>query len=214
MTSSIQEILSSFEGQPLSRQLLLSTLADYKRPHDKIADLVAHQLLIPVKRGMFVPGPAARIKGPEPYLLANHLLGPSYVSLETAMSHWRMIPEQVFEISSVTTVRSQVFDTPVGRFSYAHLPLPYYAFGQQRVALAENQVVLMAAPEKALCDKIILTAGLRFRSAKQMRDWLLDDMRMDRDVLRELNPGLIGDWCDDAPKKESLRYLVQTLPQL
>jgi len=209
-----QETIRDFEGQPLTRQVLLNLLKDYKRPFDKITELVSQKALIPVKRGIFVPGPALNIHQPEPYLLANHLVGPSYVSLETALSHWRMIPEQVYETTSVTTGRSKIYDTPVGRFSYMHLPLPYYSFGQQSVELAKNQVALVATAEKALCDKIITTSGLLFRSTTQLLAWLTEDMRMDKEVLRTLRTSMIRDWLNESPKKDSLQQLVKTLEEL
>ena len=209
-----QEAIQDFGGQPLTRQVLLNLLKDYKRPFDKITELVKQKALIPVKRGIFVPGPILNIPQPEPYLLANHLMGPSYVSLESALSHWRMIPEQVYEISSVTTGRSKVYNTPLGRFSYMHLPLPYYSFGQQSLELAKNQVALVATAEKALCDKIITTSGLLFRSSVQLLAWLTEDMRMDKEVLRTLQTGMIRDWLDESPKKDSLQLLVKTLEDL
>ena len=89
----LAEPLREFEGQPLTRQLLMDLLKDYKRPYDKISEMVNQQELIPVKRGIFVPGPKLHIRQPEPFLLANHLRGPSYVSLETALSYWGLIPE-------------------------------------------------------------------------------------------------------------------------
>ncbi|MEO5682802.1 MAG: hypothetical protein ABIQ88_09170 [Chitinophagaceae bacterium] len=189
-------------------------LKEYKRPFDKINEWVKQQVLIPVKRGVFVAGPSSNAAQPEPYLLANHLLGPSYVSMEAALSYWHLIPEQVFEISSATTVRSKTYQTAVGRFSYTHLPLPYYSFGQQAVELATNQVALVATPEKALCDKIVTTSGLLFRSAAQITAWLIEDMRMDKQMLRTLNTTTIGEWLTDAPKKESLQLLVNTLDKL
>ena len=208
------QLIQSYSGQPLSRQVLLSILKEYKRPFDKLSELVNQQLLTPVKRGLFIPGPAAHVTRPEPYLLANHILGPSYVSLETALSYWRLIPEQVFEISSATMVRSKIYETPVGRFSYTHFPFPYYTFGQQQLQLAANQVVLIATPEKALCDKIIATSALRLRSKSQAADWLLQDMRMDRAVLQTMNVSVIKEWLVDAPKQDSLLFLIQTLSSL
>ena len=119
------ETIRGFEGQPLTRQILMDLLKDYKRPYDKISEMVKQGELIQVKRGIFVPGPKLHMGQPEPFLLANHLAGPSYVSLETALSHWGLIPEQVFETASATTGRSKSYRTQVGRFSYVHLPLPY-----------------------------------------------------------------------------------------
>jgi hypothetical protein len=203
-----------FGGQPLTRQVLLHLLKDYKRPYDKINEWVKQQVLIPVKRGVFVLGPASNAAQPEPFLLANHLLGPSYISMETALSYWRLIPEQVFETSSATTARSKTYQAAVGRFSYTHLPIPYYSFGQRPVELATNQVALVATPEKALCDKIVTTAALLFRSPGQMTAWLIEDMRIDKQLLKTLKTDPIREWLADAPKKESLQILATTLEKL
>jgi len=206
--------LKDFTGQPLTRQILLELLRDYKRPYDKINEWVQQQVLIPVKRGVFVAGAASDSQAPEPFLLANHLLGPSYVSLETALSYWQLIPEQVFETSSVTIARSKTYSTPVGRFSYTRLPLPYYSFGQQSVTVSPNQVALIASAEKALCDKIITTSGLIFRSSVQLLNWLTEDMRIEKSSLRNLNLRSIQSWLNDAPKQQSLQLLLKTLEDI
>lgn len=149
------EAIKAYAGQPITRQGLMSMLHDYKRPYDKINELVKQKILIPVKRGFFVPGPKLGIQPPENILLANHLWGPSYVSSDTALSFWGMIPERVYEICSMTTNLAKVYKTPVGRFRYIRLPLPYYSFGIQRIELASGQMALMAGKEKSLCDKIV-----------------------------------------------------------
>jgi len=209
-----EDSIRVFQGQPLNRQILMGMLKDYKRPYDKINELVRKEVLIPVKKGIFVPGPSMHLRTPEPFLLANHLTGPSYVSMETALSYRGLIPEKVFEISSATIGRSGTYNTSTGRFSYIHLPLPYYSFGQQSVTLAENQVALVATAEKALCDKIVTTSGLLFRSVVQLKEWLIEDMRMDRATLSSLNPGMIRSWMNKAPKKTTLQLLIKILEDL
>jgi len=87
---------------PLSRQLILELLKDYKRPNDKISEWIKNGELISLRRGLYIPGPKSDIEKPEPFLIANHLCGPSYVSLESALSYWGLIPERVYEITSVT----------------------------------------------------------------------------------------------------------------
>jgi hypothetical protein len=52
------------------------------------------------------------------------------------------------------------------------------------------------------------------RSVKQTMAWLLDDMRMDAELLMGLNLEEMGSWIDDAPKKESLKMLIKTLREL
>ena len=208
------ETIKPFSEQPLTNQVLLDILKDYKRPFDKISELTRQGLLLQVKRGVFVPGPRLKMPMPESFLLSNHLWGPSYVSLESAMSYWGLIPERVFETTAVTTKPAKKYNTPVGRFSYTKMPLPYYAFGVQQVALTARQNVLIASPEKSLCDKIITTSGISLRSKKQTLELLLEDLRIDDGSLKQMNTGNMKKWIPYAPKESSLKMLVTTIESL
>jgi hypothetical protein len=209
-----KEAIRNYSGQPLTRQMLLDLLQGYRRPYDKISELIRQKLLIQVKRGVFIPGPRASVPPPENLLLANHLWGPSYVSSDSALSFWGLIPERVYEILSMTTKPAKTYKTPVGRFRYIRLPLPYYSFGIQRVELASKQMILIAGKEKSLCDKIITTQRLKLRSVKQTREYLMEDLRISRENLRELNTGMMNDYLREAPKQESITILIKTLNDL
>ena len=208
------EAIKQYSGQPITRQGLIVLLRDYNRPYDKINELVKQKVLIPVKRGVFVPGSKLAIPAPENMLLANHLWGPSYVSSDTALSFWGMIPERVYEICSMTTNLAKVYKTPVGRFRYVRLRLPYYSFGIQRIELASGQMILMAGKEKSLCDKIVTTPRLKLRSMRQARQYLTEDLRISRESLRGLNTNIINDYLKDSPKQDSLLALIKTLNDL
>jgi hypothetical protein len=205
-----EEIQPFFEG-PLTQQVLLSVLRDYRRPFDKINELTRQGYLLPIKRGLYIPGPKLRLSRPDPFLLANHLYGPSYVSLDSALAYWGMIPERVMETVSITTKFAKKYETAAGRFTYIHMLPPYYAFGIQQVTLTERQQVLMASPEKALCDKIITTSGILLRSKKQTMDLLLEDLRISETALKELRFDLIEEWSVKAPKQSSIEMLAKSL---
>jgi hypothetical protein len=207
-------LIKEYVNVPLSRHFILELLRDYKRPNDKISELIKSGELISVRRGLFVMGPKIDLLQPEPFLIANHLRGPSYISMETALSYWGFIPERTYEVSSVTVKLSKKYTTSVGRFDYQHLPLPYYSFGIQRVELTPTQTALIASPEKALCDKIVLTQGVNLRSIKQTRSFLLEDLRIDDEMLSTLNIEMINSWLEDAPKKNSLKMFVNTLTEI
>lgn len=209
-----REAIQAYAEQPITKQILFNLLKDYKRPYDKINELVKQGVLVVVKRGIYITGQNQHIAKPEPFLLANHLLGPSYISLESALSHWGLIPERVYEISSMTTHSSKIYKTPVGIFSYIRAPLPYYSFGIQQLELTKKQLVLIATPEKALCDKIIATSGILLRSVKQVKEFLVDDLRMEERALRQLNVNEINNWVINAPKKTSINMLIKTLKML
>ncbi|HEY4107937.1 hypothetical protein [Puia sp.] len=177
-------------------------------------DLTRKGILSPIRKGLYIAGPTLETTRPEPFLLANHILGPSYISLDTALSYHGLIPERVFETASMTTKTSRTFNTPVGTFSYTRLPLPYYSFGIRRVRLSDDQYALVAFPEKALTDKIISTSGLILRSRKAAIEWLLENSRMDETQLRELNTRMMSEWLADAPKKNTLQILINTIDSL
>ena len=206
--------IKEYAEAPLSRQILLDALADYKRPNDKISELLKSEDLISIRRGLYITGPKMDLPTPEPFLIANHLRGPSYVSLESALSYWNMIPERVYEISSVTIKTSKVYKNSVGRFSYQQLKTPYYSYGIKNIDYSPKQSVLIASPEKALCDKIVLTPKINLRSVKQTRDFLIEDLRIDVEELSSLDTRYIEMWISDAPKKSSLQMLIKTLRKL
>lgn len=210
----LSNLIKNFSEEPLTRQIMLSLLSDYKRPNDKISEMVKDGYLRTVKKGLYLPGSKLDIISPELFLVANHLRGPSYISLEASLSHWGFIPERVYEITSVTTKTTKSYITEIGRFSYQHLPVPYYSMGINRIELTKKQAVLMASPEKAICDKIVTTSGILLRSVSQVMTFLTEDMRIDENMLTKLNPKTISSWIQDAPKKSSLEMLTKTLKTL
>lgn len=206
--------VKEYREAPITHGLVMELLHEYSRPNDKISELIKNGQLTSLRRGLYVPGPETDLPIPDLFVIANHLRGPSYVSIESALSYWGMIPERVYEISSVTLKTSKTYSTPLGKFSYQHLISPYYSFGIESIQLAPQQTALIASREKALCDKIILTSGISLRSIRQTKSFLIDDLRIDEDVLQSLNVSIIQSWIEDAPKKSSLQMLIKTLETL
>ncbi len=206
--------LKGYTQAPIPHHVVMEMLHEYSRPNDKISELLKSGQLVALRRGLYVAGPEADLPVPDALLLANHLRGPSYVSLESALSYWGMIPERVFEVSSVTLKTAKIYNTPIGRFSYRHLAAPYYSFGVQRIQLATDQMAMIASPEKAICDKIVLTSGVLLRSITQTMNFLIEDLRIEIEQLQKLSIDSIECWVEDAPKRSSLQMLVNTLDAL
>jgi hypothetical protein len=70
---------------------------------------------------------------------------------------------------------------------------------------------MMASPEKALLDKIITTAGVEFRSRKAALSYLESDLRADIDNLKQLDRAAMQNWLSHAPKKRTLKILIETI---
>lgn len=69
--------IQQYSEEILTRQIILSLLKEYKRPNDKIAEMVKFGYLTSVKKGLYIAGPKSNILRPELFLVANHLWGPS-----------------------------------------------------------------------------------------------------------------------------------------
>jgi hypothetical protein len=206
--------LKSLGNFPLATSTILPILRDYRRPYDKINYWVKSGNLVQVKKGLYVLGQEISNQNPHPFLLANQIYGPSYVSLDSALSHFGLIPERVYQTSSVTTRLSKTFITPLGRFDYTQVKSSYFTMGIKNQGSTEAGYYLIASPEKAIWDKVVLTSGVIFRSKVEVRQFLEEDLRVDEIGLAEMNLEIIEQWIPFSPKKTSLKLLIETLQEL
>jgi len=87
-------------------------------------------------------------------LIANRLYAPSYVSFESALSYYGLIPEGVYSIVSASSRKTAKFITPVAEFSYRNIK-PSIFFGYQ-IEQSGGQGLRIAEIEKAVLDYIYL----------------------------------------------------------
>lgn len=210
----ILSILPQYSNQPLSSQVLLGLLKEYNRPYDKIVEMQQQGYLTQLRKGLYITTNKVSTELPHPFLIANHLYGPSYISLDAALFHWGFIPERVYEITSVTTKISKTFSCQGINYSFTHLPAAYYPIGIQTLSITNSQYVLIASPEKSICDKIITTSGIHLRSKKQCMEYLVDDLRIDKENLRQLKIKEIVNLLSVCPKKSSIKVLVEAIESL
>lgn len=103
-------------------------------------------LIIRLKRGLYMLRDA---HVPEPHI-ANKLYEPSYVSLLFALSYHGVIPESVYEITSVTPKPTRRFEALGQVFSYRRIKQE--AFTGYRAEKQRGFTFLIAEPEKAWVD--------------------------------------------------------------
>lgn len=206
--------IEALAGTVLPHSSLVSQLSDYKAPNFKVHRMIKEGQLISLKKGLYaVPSEKNNVLISLP-LVANHLYGPSYVSLEFALYHYGLIPEYVADITSVCTKRGKTFNTDLGRFSYQQLPTKYYSLGIRSVKESDTVAYLMASPEKALCDWLTLTPNLRLYSVKGLSNLLLEDMRMDAEIFKAFNLELIGNIVLTGFRAQRLKHLTEFLKGL
>lgn len=183
--------ISRSSGQDIvDYQQLTSMLSDYAKPRDRISALLEKGDLVRVRKGLYVLGERYRLSPVAREQVANMIYGPSYVSLDYALSYYGMIPERVEEVTSVTTGKARRFETPFGVFSYRPLPVERYEPGIVFGGSAPSRF-LIASPEKALVDKV--WCDKRFKPVRQadFMAYLIDDLRIDRSRVADLDQAML-----------------------
>ncbi len=205
----ISQIRRKIEGEIFDYQVLMDALSGYRKPRDRITKLLASGVIVRIKKGLYCFGEVFRKEPLSREHLANLIYGPSYVSLEYALSHHGLIPERVEVVTSVTTRRSRDFNTPFGTFTYRMLKGRRYAIGAI-LETVDKTAFLVASPEKALVDEV--WADKRF-SGLRMSDYdayLTEDLRIDQQALSSLDRSrlqVIATVYDSAKINNLVRYL-------
>jgi hypothetical protein len=195
---------------PVDYALLHSLYSSYKFPRNKIANLEKEGFIIRLKRGMYVVSPKYSGKLLSTELIANHIYGPSYVSMESALRFHGLIPERVHIVKSMTLKRSRVFENTLSTFDYINCSDCYYPIGINQVE-GENITFMIASPEKALCDIIAFTSKLRPRFVKSMRTFLEFDLRLDMEAFYKMESSIFRQCAEVGKKKNDLNLLLKLL---
>jgi predicted transcriptional regulator of viral defense system len=117
---------------------------------------VSEGKILQIKRGLYVVAKPYRNKEPHPFLIANMIKKASYISLQSALEYYGIIPEYVPKITSVTTERPEEISTRLGSFLFKHLKKELF-WGYKEQEIIKGTGVFIATPEKALLDLIYLT---------------------------------------------------------
>lgn len=186
---------------------VMDCLKSYGNPRNKLGQLLRSGALIRLKKGLYVFSQPL-LKGSYSYeTLANLIYGPSYVSLEWAVHYYGMIPERVEEITSVTLKRKQSFFTPLGTFSYEHTHPSAYPTGVTQIEHTEYQKGLIATPEKAVCDLLMLRRG-KITSQMQLKEILYDDFRFEEDRILQLDRDRLKSIAVAYPHSSTKQLLI------
>ena len=139
----------------------------------------------------------------DPLAVAQRIHGPSYISLETALSHHGWIPEGVQAITSVALGRSRSFETALGLFSFVRVPQRLLFAGVRRIAHDPGETYFLASPLKAMADLVYV----------QRRDWtsvdpLIGSLRVDEALLRDLSSESFDEVASAYKPGRVLRFLA------
>ena len=126
--------------------------------------------------------------------IAFNLYQPSYVSLEWALSKYGLIPEMVYNCTSVTAKTTRAFQNSFGLFSFRHMKKELF-FGYKKIN-DNGQVYLIAEPEKALFDYVYLNLS----KINGQED--IDELRLNKFELKKLNKNKIKKFSSFANNKK------------
>lgn len=156
-----------------------------------------------LRRGLYALAPPFQKTKPHPFGVANQLARGSYVSLQSALAHYGLIPEHVPVITSVTASRPGRWNTPLGNYEFRHIK-PALLFGYLSTDVGDKQQAFVASPEKALLDLIYLEVGAD--SPDYLRELRLQN-------LDQLDMGVLSEYANRAGRPK-LKRAVEIISNL
>ncbi|MEI6389247.1 MAG: type IV toxin-antitoxin system AbiEi family antitoxin domain-containing protein [Spirochaetota bacterium] len=158
---------------------------------------------IRLRRGLYALAPYLRKRPVEAHLVAQDVYGPSYVSLETALSMHLWIPEGVFATSCVTSRPPLSIRTPLGYLDYERSRQTTLFAGVRRYIVPMGDAFYLATPLKALADYVDVYE----------KDWtgtdpLSGSLRIETDSLAELTSADFDELEGVYLEKRTARFLA------
>jgi len=178
--------LNQLKGPEVTTSMLMGVLSQYQDTRGKINSLCKKGLIKSVKQGVYL---ISEDLGHRPYsteILANLIYGPSYISLETALSYYGFIPERVEATTSICLGRGKSFSTFVGDFEYHNIKKSIYPFGVVLKEIFEGFFCQYATPEKALLDfiHIVESKGI-FKHQEEYFEFISESYRLDLNAIEK-----------------------------
>ncbi len=164
----------------ITHNVLVQQLKSYKSPKAKITTMIKKGEIALLKRGFYSTSPSDDLLSISAFLFPN-----SYVSFETALSLYGLIPERVYETTCAgfDLKHNIVYSNERGRFSYQYIPKKVFSLG---LTLEKNETgaFLLASPEKALCDELYKRRNIK--TISQVEELLFENLRLEVSI-RDLN---------------------------
>lgn len=187
--------------------MIKESLPNYKAKDIKIKRMSDNQEIIKLTKNLYETN--KNISG---YLVANAIYGPSYLSFDYALSYYGLIPEAVYVYTSATfnKRKKKKYKNALGTYTYRDVPAYIYPYGI-KIFYESNYSYAIATAEKALCDKLYTLRPVK--NKKEMFDLLFNDLRIDIDVLKELDFEALYTLCDHY-KSTNMKYLKKVLGEI
>lgn len=199
-----KELLEKVSAEPVFESSLL--LAGDNKPASIQLQLSRWEKdgrIIQLRRGLYTLAAVYQKTKPHPFLIANRLQPASYISLQSALAHYHLIPDAVVEITSITSVRPRIWQTPLGIYRFHKVKQDWF-HSYRRIEISAGQFCYIAQAEKALLDLIYLEPGSEKKGyLKELR--LQNTETLDSVMLKNLR--------EHAPNKR-VRLAIENLLDL
>lgn len=142
-----------YSGHPFikTHEVLTSASKAIQPVRNQLTRWKKNGLLIQLRRGIYILNENDRKVSPSRFFFANQIMWPSYVSLESALGYYGLIPEAVNDVTSVTSKKTAYFKNKTGEFIYQHIkPEAFKGYHSFKDEAGLN--VFIAEPEKAIVD--------------------------------------------------------------
>jgi hypothetical protein len=154
-----RELIEIVGNEPVfETNLLLAGEVDPANIQRQLSRWTRAERIYQLRRGLYALAPPFQKVKPHPFLVANRMMQPSCVSLQSALAYYGLIPEYVPVTTSVTTMRTERWDTPLGSYAFRHVKRGLFR-DYSLVEVTPQQRAFIASPEKALLDLIYLEPG-------------------------------------------------------
>ena len=186
---------------------LLAELKDYSQPINKIHRLINDNRLFPLRRGLYETQ-----RNVNPFYLSGSICSPSYISFETALSYYDMIPETVYTIKSATYKKNKKkeYKNAFGNYLYQDISPEAFPYGIETI-VENGYSFRIASKEKAVCDT--LSKARKLRNRKELLEYLFDDMRIDNSCIDSLNREEI-EFIKDKYSSRNVKLLNDLLKEI
>lgn len=162
--------------------LLCEELSEYKNAKTKIQRMVSNNEIYPIIQGLYETN-----KYVNPFYLADPIYSPSYISFETALSFYDLIPERVYQIKNATfdKKKKKEYNTIFGSYSYQDIPKEAFPYGIKLIEI-DGYTYKIATMEKALLDMLYSTTP-PINNMKEMKEYLFENLRINPIRLESFN---------------------------
>jgi len=172
--------------------------------HALVKRALAKGEILGIRRSLYCLAPRFRKKPVNVFSVAQRIYGPSYISMESALSHHGWIPEGVYVCTSASFGNARTFDTPLGTFTYKRIPQLVFYAEVERCTDTVGNVFLMASPAKALADYVYARKA-EFAGIEDAAE----SLRIERDDWTTVSPSALEALSDNSTSRRVKDFLAR-----